>query len=629
MKAKKIAALLLASSMALSLVACGGKQATQTDSTSATEAEETAAAEDAAKEEPAEEAASEVSIDFEDGVFGFVGNDKTVNSAAGDSTFSVEDYNGGKALKITSSGKAIYAGIQADALLGDKASELKTVEMTVGTENPDGTFYSTAGNIYGFTGEKNNKSNTAWSVYLETANPKTISYTVPDGETFGAGNYLVLSLENDTGKDKGATPANLYVADITFKDASGNVLAADTSAEYVAADTGSDRSNLCALTDVVEFEGFAVSGDGWSQAGFTMPQEILDALVPGSVVEITYSSENGDMWVVMNEAAAGWMRVGQGNADGSGSDSAYINNSKTTAQITFEQIAALCSDDVSTWGTTMQCEASGAWEVYSVKVGKKAPSYALTNAVEFPDFAVSGDGWSQAGFTMPQEIIDALVPGSAVEVTYSSENGEIWLVMNEAAVGWSRVGQGNYDGSGSDAAVCDGSKAYITYEQIAAICGDDVSTWGTTMQCEASGAWEVYGVRVGTASEFKMINNLVQVPDSAASGDGWSQAGFTMPQEMIDALVPGSVVTISYTSENGELWVVMNEAAVGWSRVGQGNYDGSGSDSAVCDGKTCQVTYEQIAAICGDDVATWGTTMQCEASGAWEVYSVAVGQSTE
>ena len=57
MKAKKIAALLLASSMALSLVACGGKQVTQTDSTSATEAEETAAAEDAAKEEPAEEAA--------------------------------------------------------------------------------------------------------------------------------------------------------------------------------------------------------------------------------------------------------------------------------------------------------------------------------------------------------------------------------------------------------------------------------------------------------------------------------------------------------------------------------------------------------------------------------------------
>ena len=196
--------------------------------------------------------------------------------------------------------------------------------------------------------------------------------TVPDGETFGAGNYLVLSLENDTGKDKGATPANLYVADITFKDASGNVLAADTSAEYVAADTGSDRSNLCALTDVVEFEGFAVSGDGWCQAGFTMPQEILDALVPGSVVEITYSSENGDMWVVMNEAAAGWMRVGQGNADGSGSDSAYINNSKTTAQITFEQIAALCSDDVSTWGTTMQCEASGAWEVYSVAVGQSA-----------------------------------------------------------------------------------------------------------------------------------------------------------------------------------------------------------------------------------------------------------------
>ena len=37
---------------------------------------------------------------------------------------------------------------------------------------------------------------------------------------------------------------------------------------------------------------------------------------------------------------------------------------------------------------------------------------------------------------------------------------------------------------------------------------------------------------------------------------------------------------------------------VGWSRVGQGNADGSGSDSAVFNGSVCQVTYEQIAAVC-------------------------------
>ena len=43
--------------------------------------------------------------------------------------------------------------------------------------------------------------------------------------------------------------------------------------------------------------------DAWAQDGFDMPQEIIDALVPGSVVEITYSSETGNMWIVMPDAA--------------------------------------------------------------------------------------------------------------------------------------------------------------------------------------------------------------------------------------------------------------------------------------------------------------------------------------
>ena len=440
---------------------------------------------------------------------------------------------------------------------------------------------------------------------------------------------MVVSLETDNGKSKGAAQANMWIDNVVFKDADGNVLKADTSAEYVAASTGSDRSNLYAVTGAVEFADFACKGDGWAQNGFDMPQEIIDALVPGSVIEISFSSESGNMWIVMPDSAAGWMRVGQGNADGSGSVGAYINNSGNTCQVTYEQIAAICGDDVSTWGSRLQCESDGAWEVTSVKVGMQAPSYAVANAVEFADFACKGDGWAQNGFDMPQEIIDALVPGSVVEITYTSESGDMWIVMPDSSAGWMRVGVGNADGSGSDDAITDGSKCYVTYEQIAAVCGDDVSAWGTRMQCESDTAWEVTSVKVGTAKEMKPLNNLVVFPDFACSGDGWAQAGKDMPQEIIDALVPGSVVTISYTSENGDMWVVMNGAAVGWSRVGQGNADGSGSDSAAFNGSTCQVTYEQIAAVCGDDVSTWGGSMQCEASGAWEVTSVAVGQSAQ
>ena len=633
MKAKKITALFLATAMTIGIVGCGGGNAATETSSEAT-TEPVAENEEAVTEaEPVEEAegTGEVSIDFEDGLFGFVGNDKTANSSSDDSVFSVEDYNGSKALKVTPQGKMPYVGIQADALLGDNIGSLKTIEMTIGTENPDGKFFASSGNIYAFLGEDNAKTNTGWSVYLEDANPKVVSYTIPDGQSFVPGNFIVVSLETDNGKSKGAAQANMYIDNIVFKDADGNVLKADTSAEYVAASAGADRSNLCAVTGAVEFADFACTGDAWSQNGFDMPQEILDALVPGSVVEITFSSESGDMWIVMPDATAGWMRVGQGNADGSGSDDAYINNSGNICQVTYEQIAAVCGDDVSAWGARMQCESDTAWEVQSVKVGTKAPSYAVADAVEFSGFTCKGDGWAQNGFDMPQEIVDALVPGSVVEVTYSSESGDMWIVMPDATAGWMRVGQGNADGSGSDDAYINnsGNICQVTYEQIAAVCGDDVSAWGARMQCESDTAWEVYSVKVGTAKEFKMLNNLVAFPDFATKADGWAQAGFTMPQEILDALVPGSVVTISYSSENGDLWVVMNEAQAGWMRVGQGNADGSGSDSAVFNGSTCQVTYEQIAALCGDDVSTWGTTMQCEASGAWEVYSVAVGKAAE
>ena len=507
MKAKKLLALSMTAAMVLGMTACGGEEASNSSVAEESSVESTV---ESSEETPSSSASEEkgnvdlqvgeVSIDFEDGNFGFVGNDKSVAAAkADDSVLEVVSYNGSKALKVTPQGGTIYVGIQADALLGDDVSKVRTIEMTIGTENPDGNFASTSGKIYTFLGEDNTKNESAWSVYLETANPKRVTCTVPDGQSFTAGNYIVVSLETDTGKDKGATAANLYIDDIAFLDASGNVLKADTTAEYVAASTDKvDRSNLYSLKNAVNFEGFAISAGGWSQDGFDMPQEILDALVPGSVVEISYSSENGDMWIVMPDSENGWMRVGQGNADGSNSDSAIFDGSK--CYITYEQIAAVCGDDVSKWGARMQCEATGAWEVYGVKVGKAAEFKALKNLVNFEGFAISAGAWSQDGFDMPQEILDALVPGSVVSIQYTSETGDMWIVMPDSENGWMRVAQGNADGSNSDSAVFNGSVCQITYEQIAAVCGDDVSKWGARMQCEASGAWEVYSVKVGSAN---------------------------------------------------------------------------------------------------------------------------------
>ncbi len=605
----------MAGTMAVSLTACSNNA--NSDTTTAPSTTEAVTTTEAATEQTTTEpsATSNASIDFEDGQMGFVEVYSAPANAA-DVELNVVDFGGSKALEVKNlTGKVPFVGIDVSSLCGADTAKIASVSMKLGVSYEDGSFSACAGKITTWTGEDLVQTGYDWSVYMGSKNPKVATVDV-SGVPFvaDAKNIMVLSLETDNGIDAGHGNATLYVDDITFYDASGNVLTADQSVAFAApagySDSGRDSSNLFAVKNAVEFEGFQTSADAWAQAGFTMPQEILDALVPGSVVEIEYKSETGNMWLVMNEAQAGWMRVGQAGTD----DPAYQNNSHNIAQVTYEQLAALCTDDVSTWGSTMQCESDGAWEVFSVKVGQQAKNIAVVNGVDFAGFATKAGAWSQDGFDMPQEIIDALVPGAVVEVTYSSETGNMWLVMPDSTAGWMRVGQAGTE----DPALCDGQKCYVTYEQIAALCGDDVSTWGARMQCEADGEWEVYSVKVGTAAEFAPVNKLVAFEGFETSGDAWAQAGFTMPQEILDALVPGAVVTIQYSSETGNIWIVMNEAQAGWMRVGQAGTE----DPALCNGTYAQITYEQLAALCTDDVSTWGSTMQCEADGAWEVYGV-------
>ncbi len=573
------------------MAACGEEAPASTQTTVAEPQTEVSVYDDAA------------SITFADGNFAFLGSDTTYNPAAKETIFSLTDRNGEKAVKIESAdaGK-LYAGIQIDALLGDKLSEVKTVEFVIESEVGD-TFTAASGNVVSYLGEENVLNSSAWSIYLEKNAVKKISYEFPD--TAVEGNALILTLEvnADSNSFDKEVPTALYLYSISFKDASGNVLAVDTTAEYKTASNEVDRSNLLNCTSYVNFADFACTGDAWGQNGFDIPQEVLDALVPGTTLEIEFASEDNTMWLVFPDATIGWSRVAQGEA--------YINNSGTTAQIDYEQIAAILGEDKSAWGARLQCEAQTAWEVFSVKVGTVGTPKEFAKTVEFADFACTGDGWAQNGFDMPQEVIDALVPGSVVEVSFASEDNTMWLVFPGATVGWSRIAQG-------EAEISNG-KAYITYEQIAAVVGEDKANWGTIMQCEAQTAWEVYSVAVGTLSEAsnETYAKAVDFADFACTGDGWAQNGFDMPQEIIDALVPGTVVEVTFTSEDNTMWLVFPGASIGWSRIAQG-------EAKITDGKA-YITYEQIAAVLGEDKANWGTTMQCEAQTAWEVYSVSVG----
>ena len=557
---------------------------------------------------PAAAAQTEASLDFEDGSVGFAAvYEGMANSAA--AAIEIVDYNGSKAMKITNgNGKVPYIAFDVVSLLGDKAAEVASVEMTMGIENPDGKFFACSGEMKLFVDGELSKTARPWSVYMEKKNPKVASFAMGD-EAFSAESapLMIVSLNVDNGIAKGAAPAVLYIDDIHFLDAAGNVLPADSAASFAAPEGfggGADMTNLQYLgADAVELEGMAGKAAGaWAQDGVEMTEEFKAALVPGAVIEISYSSESGDMWIVLPDAAAGWTRIEQ--------QTAVTNLSHSTAQITFEQIAAVLGEDVSAWGARLQCEASGAWEVYGVKVGQPTGLKNLANKVSIDGFAKSGAAWAQDGIELTEEQWAMMKPGAVIEINYSSASGDMWIVLPDAAAGWTRIEQ--------QTAPCNGSVCQISFEQIAAVLGEDVSTWGARLQCEASGDWEVYGVSIASA-EFIPTKGNVAIEGFAPTGAAWAQDGIELTEEQLAMLVPGSVITIQYESENGDLWIVMPDAAAGWSRIQQ--------QTAACDGSVCQITYEQIAEVCGEDVSAWGARLQCEASGAWQVFAAYIGSA--
>ncbi|MBQ9198262.1 MAG: hypothetical protein IJ157_13635 [Clostridia bacterium] len=553
------------------------------------------------------ETAAADKIDFADGAFGFLGLSTAKGNADAATELSVVDYNGGKALKIVSKGKAPYVAFNIEGLLGDKLANVRAVSATFGIDEagPDGKFYAASGVVYTYTGEDNAEVKHDWSVYLAKKNPRTIVTKFGEDEVFvpGMNNILVISKETDNCQTATGEPVAMYLTDIQFLDVEGAALPVDLTAEYKAAETGRDNSNLFALSNPVAFEGFETTGGAWGQNGFDWDPAVLEALEPGSVLEIEYESEDGSMWVVFPDAAAGWSRIAQGEA--------YINGSKNIAQITYDQIVAVVGEDKTAWGGRLQCEAQTDWTVYSVKVGACGHYVTLANAVEFPGFETTGSAWGQDGFDWDPAVLEALVPGSAIEVTFESADDTMWVVFPDAAAGWSRIAQGA-------AAIQDG-KAYITYDQIVAVVGEDQSAWGGRLQCEAQTDWAVYSVRVGQLEELPAVNKTVEFPGFETTGGAWGQNGFDWDASVLEALVPGSVLIVNFESEDNTMWVVFPDAAAGWSRIAQG--------AAVINGGKAYITYDQIVSVVGEDQSAWGGRLQCEAQTDWTVYGVAVGQA--
>ena len=157
MKNKRLSACLMAGAMVLSMAACGQS------------ADTTGGAENASETETVEEAFAfddSASITFSDGKYAFLGSDSTVNPAAKETLLELVDREDRKAVKVTSvDNSKMFVAIQMDALLGDKISDVASVEFGLETEQGD-SFSAKSGNVFAFIGGEQ-KNLGAWSIYLE------------------------------------------------------------------------------------------------------------------------------------------------------------------------------------------------------------------------------------------------------------------------------------------------------------------------------------------------------------------------------------------------------------------------------------------------------------------------------
>ncbi len=250
----------------------------------------------------------------------------------------------------------------------------------------------------------------------------------------------------------------------------------------------------------------------------------------------------------------------------------------------------------------------------------------VNNETVLDGFAVSAGGWAQAGIDLTDEQRALIKPGSVITISYKCAD-PVWMVAigDNPKGGWLRgIDQGTFVPKAYVGA--DGGTIQYTYEQLVEFWGEGFESHISTLQCEGKSDWEVYEVKVGTASEFGGFSEKLEIPGMAVSAGGWAQAGVELTDEIRALIKPGCVFQVEYKCD-APVWFVAigDNPKGGWLRaIDQSKFETCGSVGP--EGGVVQYTYEQLAEFWGDGFEQYLGTLQCEGKADWEVYSVKIGK---
>ena len=178
-------------------------------------------------------------VDFSGGETGYIMLNTGAIGTDPDSIMEIVPLDGANALKLTApNGENLRVGFNVDGLLGDRATDVKTVVFEVFAEYPDGSFSAVQGRTFAYRGTMDSPLHNNWTIYLASRNPNqaTISFGANDGFVAGGPNVVELACLVNGPADRGETPAVIYIKSINFYDASNEGLAVDMKAGWRAPD---------------------------------------------------------------------------------------------------------------------------------------------------------------------------------------------------------------------------------------------------------------------------------------------------------------------------------------------------------------------------------------------------------
>lgn len=447
MKIKRILAIGCAAIMALGLAACSANGGSDKGTTAAAE--------------------GTYSVDFEDGNSAFV-LPCTMIKAYDNSAISVQEINGSKVCYAANQGGAtMMVGIDAASLLGDNITKVASMKITIGTKYSDNSFSASSGTVYAYFGESNTQGKAGtWSIYMEDKNPTEYTFDLAAaGVTFTAGakNYIVVAKETDNGKVVG----DLFIDNIAFLDADGNVLEADTSATFDPVDgyVGSFEEETdpnVVVIDTINYNGGSGYSD-WSAAECIVDLETLQQFKDGITIQVDYTLPagydyamfapinyngwaklpivEGDQWKAMtsSEASDAGLAVFL-QTDGyivlSGGSASEVTS--VTFDLSAETMATLVEEFTENeWGGL-------AFQVYGVEIYQfklSAPGAAAASGdkivideIFYHDGSTNYSDWAGVQGIVDLEYLEKCVNGATVKVDYLLPAGYEYAMF--APINW-------------------------------------------------------------------------------------------------------------------------------------------------------------------------------------------------